>query len=186
MIVARSSGFATDYYIFGGTPPYSVAATFPDAISIAPTVVGASGGFFRATTNGTCVNPVTFSIVDFGALLYIFLTLESGVSQATRFAVTNTATPGMTREQSIMNAMRTATPTLTLPDSAFTFSFMAPGASTFTNGAAGGPGDIGKVQVNYTWNIMTPLIRPFFTGHRSRTGLGQSHTPTMSSSISTA
>lgn len=107
---------------------------------------------------------LTFSIVDFGALLYIFLTLESGVSQATRFAVTNTATPGMTREQSIMNAMRTATPTLTLPDSAFTFSFMAPGASTFTNGAAGGPGDIGKVQVNYTWNIMTPLIRPFFTG----------------------
>ena len=107
---------------------------------------------------------LTFSIVDFGALLYIYLTLESGVSQATRFAVTNTATPGMTREQSIMNAMRTATPTLTLPDSAFTFSFMAPGASTFTNGAAGGPGDIGKVQVNYTWNIMTPLIRPFFTG----------------------
>jgi len=107
---------------------------------------------------------LTFSIVDFGALLYIFLTLESGVSQATRFAVTNTATPGMTREQSIMAAMRAATPTLTLPDSAFAFSFMAPGASTWTNGAAGGAGDIGKVQVNYTWNIMTPLIRPFFTG----------------------
>ena len=72
---------------------------------------------------------LTFSIVDFGALLYIYLSLESGVSQATRFAITNTATPGMTREQSIMAAMRTATPTLTLPDSAFTFSFMPPGAS---------------------------------------------------------
>jgi Flp pilus assembly protein TadG len=107
---------------------------------------------------------LTFSIVDFGALLYIFLTLESGVSQATRFAVTNTATPGMTREQSIMSAMRTATPTLALPDAAFTFSFMPPGASSWTTGAAGGPGDIGRVTVNYTWNIMTPLIRPFFTG----------------------
>ena len=107
---------------------------------------------------------LTFSIIDFGALLYIFLSLESGVSQATRFAITNTATPGLTREQSIMAAMRTATPTLTLPDAAFSFSFMPPGASTWTTGAAGGPGDIGKVTVNYNWNIMTPLIRPFCTG----------------------
>jgi Flp pilus assembly protein TadG len=107
---------------------------------------------------------LTFSIVDFGALLYLYLTLESGVSQATRFAITNTATPGLTREQSIMAAMRTATPTITLPDSAFTFSFMPPGAASWTTGAAGGPGDIGRVTVNYNWNIMTPLIRPFFTG----------------------
>ena len=107
---------------------------------------------------------LTFSIVDFGALLYLYLTLESGVSQATRFAITNTATPGLTREQSIMAAMRTATPTITLADSAFTFSFMPPGAATWTTGAAGGPGDIGRVTVNYNWNIMTPLIRPFFTG----------------------
>ena len=108
---------------------------------------------------------LTFSIVDFGALLYIFLSLESGVSQATRFAVTNTATPGMTREQSIMAAMRQATPTLTLDDSAFVFSFMPPGATVWSNGP-GGPGDIGRVSVNYTWNIMTPLVRPFFTGGR--------------------
>jgi Flp pilus assembly protein TadG len=106
---------------------------------------------------------LTFSIVDFGALLYIYLSLESGVTQATRFAVTGAATPGMTREDAIKNAMRQATPTLTLPDSAFTFSFMPPGASTWSSGA-GGPGDIGRVTVNYTWNIMTPLIRPFFSG----------------------
>jgi Flp pilus assembly protein TadG len=105
---------------------------------------------------------LTFSIVDFGALLYIYLSLESGVTQATRFAVTGSATPGMTREEAIKNAMRRATPTLTLPDGAFTFSFMPPGASTWSSGA-GGPGDIGRVTVNYTWNIMTPLIRPFFT-----------------------
>ena len=31
-------------------------------------------------------------------------------------------------------------------------------------GAAGigGPSDIGKVTVDYDWNLMTPLIRPFF------------------------
>lgn len=59
-----SSGFNIDYYIFGGTPPYTVTPSFPQAIGIAPTTVGASGGFFRATTNGFCVNPLTFSIVD--------------------------------------------------------------------------------------------------------------------------
>ena len=106
---------------------------------------------------------LTFSIVDFGALLYIYLSLESGVSQATRFAITGAETPGMTREEAIRSAMRQATPTLTLPDTAFTFSFMPAGASSWSSGA-GGPGDIGRVTVNYTWNIMTPLIRPFFTG----------------------
>jgi Flp pilus assembly protein TadG len=106
---------------------------------------------------------LTFSIVDFGALLYIYLSLESGVSQATRFAVTGAETPGMTREEAIRAAMRQATPTLTLPDTAFTFSFMPPGATSWSSGP-GGPGDIGRVTVNYTWNIMTPLIRPFFTG----------------------
>jgi Flp pilus assembly protein TadG len=106
---------------------------------------------------------LTFSIVDFGALLYIYLSLESGVTQATRFAVTGAAVPGMTREEAIKDAMRRAAPTLTLPDTAFTFSFMPPGASTWSSGP-GGPGDIGRVTVNYTWNIMTPLIRPFFTG----------------------
>ena len=59
-----STGFVVDYYIYGGTPPYAIASTFPTAVTISPTTVGASGGFFRATTNGTCVNPLTFTIQD--------------------------------------------------------------------------------------------------------------------------
>jgi hypothetical protein len=62
-----SSGFVIDYYIYGGTPPYTVASTFPNAVVISPTIVAASGGFFRATTNGSCVNPLTFTIVDSAA-----------------------------------------------------------------------------------------------------------------------
>jgi hypothetical protein len=61
---ACSSGFVIDYYIYGGTPPYTVASTFPNGVVISPTVVATSGGFFRATTNGSCVNPLTFTIVD--------------------------------------------------------------------------------------------------------------------------
>lgn len=59
-----SSGFIVDYYIYGGTPPYTVASTFPTGVVLSPSVVGSSGSFFRATTNGTCVNPLTFTIQD--------------------------------------------------------------------------------------------------------------------------
>jgi len=102
---------------------------------------------------------LTFSIVDFGSVFYIYLSLESGVSQATRFAVTGNQFSGMTRDESIRQAMRQATPTLTIADSAFTFSHLSGGA--WTNGS-GGPDEIMKVTVNYTWTLMTPLIRPFF------------------------
>ena len=57
--------------------------------------------------------------------------------------------------------MRTATPTLTLPDGAFTFSHLPPGGGAWTAGA-GGPNDVEKVTVNYTWTILTPVLRPFF------------------------
>ena len=104
---------------------------------------------------------LTFSIVDFSSLFYCYLSLESGVSQATRLNVTS-GTSGSTREDAIRAAMRSATPTLTIPDSAFSFSHMAAGAGGFTGGA-GGPGDVSRVTVDYDWQLMTPLIRPFFT-----------------------
>jgi hypothetical protein len=59
-----STGFATDYYVYGGTPPYRITSTFPNAISLLNTTVNANGGFFRAVTNGSCVDPLTFSILD--------------------------------------------------------------------------------------------------------------------------
>src|SRR5262245_3686678 len=113
---------------------------------------------------------LTFSIVDFASMFYCYLALEHGVRQATRFAVTGRTMAGagggtMTREQSIKQAMYDATPTLTLNDTNFAFSFMAPGGSTWASGL-GGANDIGRVTVNYTWTCMTPLIRPFFTNGR--------------------
>jgi len=112
---------------------------------------------------------LSFSVVDFASLFYVYLSLENGLSQATRYAVTgqqldDPANPGtpLSRVASIKSVMRSSTPTLTIPDSAFSFAFMPPGGSTWTAGV-GGAGDIGKVTVDYTWNIMTPLLRPFFT-----------------------
>jgi hypothetical protein len=59
-----TSGFRIDYYIYGGNPPYTVASTFPTAVTLVNSIVTASGKFFEAITNGTCVNPLTFTIVD--------------------------------------------------------------------------------------------------------------------------
>jgi Flp pilus assembly protein TadG len=113
---------------------------------------------------------LTFAIVDFSAIFYVYLALENGVSQATRFAVTgnqaddpnNPGTP-LSRQDSIKLAMRQATPTLTITDAEFTFSHMTIGGAGWVAGV-GGPNDIEKVTIDYPWNIMTPLLRPFFTG----------------------
>ena len=61
-----SNNFRADYYIFGGKPPYQVAATpnFPIAVLLANVPVTVAGGFFTAITNGTCIDPLTFVITD--------------------------------------------------------------------------------------------------------------------------
>ena len=113
---------------------------------------------------------LTFSVVDFGAIFYVYLALENGVSQATRYGVTGNLMDDpdnegelLSREESIKAAMRNATPTLTIEDDAFTFTHLPVGGATWQSGA-GGAGDIVKVTVDYTWPVLTPLIRPFFAG----------------------
>jgi hypothetical protein len=113
---------------------------------------------------------LTLAIVDFSAMFYAYLALEHGVSQATRLAITgrtlnDSGGSAMSREESIKYRMRESTPTLTIPDGAFSFSFMPPNASSWSGGT-GGPGDVGRVTVNYTYTFMTPLVRPFFASGR--------------------
>jgi Flp pilus assembly protein TadG len=104
---------------------------------------------------------LTFSIADFASVFFVYLALEHGVTEATRAGVTGSAAGA--REASFMQAMRSATPALTIPDGAFRFSHLPPGGSTWVSGA-GGPDDIDKVTVDYTWRLMTPLLRPMFPG----------------------
>src|SRR6185436_7782878 len=112
---------------------------------------------------------LTFSIFDFGALFYAYLALENGVSLASRYGVTgrsmddplNPGTP-LGHEGTLKAAMRQGTPTLTIPDSAFSFAHRAPGGGLWVNGA-GGPGELERVTVNYTWRFMTPVVGVFFT-----------------------
>jgi len=59
-----SSGFRIDYFIYGGSPPYRISSTFPNSVTLSTMTVNQNGGFFSATTNGSCVNPLTFTIFD--------------------------------------------------------------------------------------------------------------------------
>ena len=109
---------------------------------------------------------LTFGIVDFSSLFYVYLALENGVSQATRYGVTgqqmtdpDTGTP-MNRSESMKTAMRKATPTLTIPDGAFAFSYIPADGGAWTNGV-GGPLSIQRVQVSYPFSFYTPLMKPF-------------------------
>src|ERR1017187_1318279 len=87
---------------------------------------------------------LTLAVVDFASLFYVYLALENGVSQATRYAVTGNLMddplhPGtpLSREDSIKLAMRQATPSLTIDDSAFTFSHLPAGAGPWAGGTGG-------------------------------------------------
>jgi Flp pilus assembly protein TadG len=114
---------------------------------------------------GAIITPIllllTFGIIEFAMVFFTFLALQNGVSQATRFGITGNVSGSMSRVDSIKNAMRQATPTLTIPDSAFTFEHMAVGGSAWVGGT-GAPGEVEKVTVAYTWQFFTPLMRPFF------------------------
>jgi Flp pilus assembly protein TadG len=113
---------------------------------------------------------LTFAIVDFSSLFYVYLALENGVSLATRYGVTGqqmndpmNPTQLLSREDSVKSAMRQATPTLAIDDSAFAFEHLPTGSSTWTAGI-GGPSEISRVTVSYTWGLITPVVRPFFSG----------------------
>lgn len=110
---------------------------------------------------------LTFGIIDFSSLFYVYLSLENGVSQATRYAITGRSMDDgggspLDRAGTLKAAMRKATPTLTIKDSDFEFSHMSVGGTTWTSGV-GGPGEVEKLTVNYKWKLMTPMMRPFFT-----------------------
>ncbi len=59
-----SSGASATFYVFGGTPPYTVATNFPTAVTVSGQPVLHSGGGFTVTTNGTCFTNLTFAITD--------------------------------------------------------------------------------------------------------------------------
>jgi Flp pilus assembly protein TadG len=100
---------------------------------------------------------LTFGIIDFGWMFYANLALESGVSQAVRYAVTGRAMDGLSREASIKAVMRSAAPALTIEDDDIQFSHLTGGRWV---AGVGGPGEVEKVTVTYSHRIL--VLTPFF------------------------
>jgi len=59
-----SAGADVAYYIFGGTPPYTVAVPFPGVVSLIGVPVQTNGGHFDVFTNGSCFTSMQFVITD--------------------------------------------------------------------------------------------------------------------------
>ena len=180
-VSASDAATATASGAKSGGPPEQSAGFAPNRFN-SPKNAPPTGGFVRRLrdTAGTSIleaaiiTPLllllTLSIVDLSQMFYCYVALENGVSQASRFAETGNvlddpANPGtsLSRDASIMLAMRNATPRLTIPDSAFTFTSMPPGGTTWRLGS-GGPNALAKVSVSYKRTFFNPMLWAFFSG----------------------
>jgi Flp pilus assembly protein TadG len=99
----------------------------------------------------------TFTIVDFGRFFWSLLTVQNGVTQGTRFAVTNRLLDGLDRDESIRRAIRDATPGFSLADDDIAFYNALTGAP-----GSGGPRDTIRVTVEQDFRFLTPLVADLF------------------------
>jgi hypothetical protein len=88
-----SSGAQANFYIFGGTPPYTVQTNFPGAINLAGSPVQTSGGSFTITSNGTCFTGLTFAITDAAGRTLLTSPLVDNVVGTTAPVLPLTITP---------------------------------------------------------------------------------------------
>ena len=102
---------------------------------------------------------LTFSVVDAAMLFFAYLTLQNGVTAATRFGVTgqdpNDDDHPTRHEDSIKRVMRNATPGLTLENGEFTFYNI-----TTQSSGTGGPNDIIQVTVTHPLSLISPMVWP--------------------------
>jgi len=101
---------------------------------------------------------LSLSVVEAAMLFFAYLTLQNGVTAATRFGVTgqdpNDDDHPTRHEDSIMRVMRDATG-LKLEDGEFTFYDI-----TTQSSGTGGPDDIIQVTVKHPLQLISPMVWP--------------------------
>jgi len=101
---------------------------------------------------------LTLSVVEAAMLFFAYLTLQNGVTAASRFGVTgqdpNDDDHPTRHEDSIMRVMRDAT-ALKLEDGEFTFYDI-----TTQSSGTGGPNDIIQVTVTHPLPLISPMVWP--------------------------
>jgi len=99
---------------------------------------------------------LSLSVVEAAMLFFAYLTLQNGVTAATRFGVTvsNDDDHPTRHADSIMRVMRDATG-LKLEDGEFTFYDI-----TTQSSGTGGPDDIIQVTVKHPLQLISPMVWP--------------------------
>ena len=101
---------------------------------------------------------LSLSVVEAAMLFFAYLTLQNGVTAASRFGVTgqdpNDDDHPTRHEDSIKRVMRDATG-LTLEDGEFTFYDI-----TTQSSGTGGPDDIIQVTVKHPLQLISPMVWP--------------------------
>lgn len=93
-----ASGASSDFFIFGGTPPYTVSNPGPDALAASPRVVPASGGSFSVTVgSAVCPSETIIPITDASGRT---ITVKVTNSAGTFVPSTVTVSPGELRLES--------------------------------------------------------------------------------------
>jgi len=104
-------------------------------------------------------------VFDFGRLFYTQLTLQSAVREASRLTVTGNLLPDpespgdyLNRIDSIIQMVHNMAPGFQFEENGI--EIIGPGGA----GDPGGPGDLVTIRVTYSVDLLTPLVKPFFTG----------------------
>src|SRR5436309_4581195 len=102
---------------------------------------------------------LTFSVVDAAMLFFAYLTLQNGVTAATRYAVTgqnpNDDDHPTRHEDSIRRVMRDATPGLNLLDDEFSFYDI-----TTQSPGTGIPNEVIEVTITHPQQLISPMVWP--------------------------
>ena len=99
----------------------------------------------------------TWAVIDAGALVWTYLTLENAVTEATRFAATQQTIGGQSRVDSIKSTMRQMAPGITIGDGEFSFENITDGTSD-----PGGALDLVRITVDHSFQPWLPLPFPAF------------------------
>ena len=107
---------------------------------------------------------LSFSVLDAAMLFYAYLTLQNGVTEATRFAVTgqqaNNPSNPTRNEEEIMRIVRNSTPGLQpILDSEFSFCDVTNPNNIICN-STGGPDSVIQVTVRHPYKLITPMVWP--------------------------
>jgi hypothetical protein len=117
---------------------------------------------------------LSFSALDAAMLFFAYLTLENGVTAATRFGVTgqeaNDKDHPSQHEDAITRVIRDATPGLGIVHDDVHFRNLTTGGLD-----AGGPDDVIQVTITHPWHLISPLLWPL-VGNQGRITLSVSAT----------